>query len=154
MFIYTTVLMRFAIMKKEFIYSLKDIALGAKFILDNMMDFNIVLLDGDMGAGKTTMTKAICEEMRVTDTISSPTFSIVNEYRDSDNEPVYHFDFYRLEDVEEALNIGAEDYFYSGKKCFIEWGSRVENILPDEYILVSLEIESDNKRKIIISYER
>jgi len=105
-----------------------------------------------MGAGKTTLSKAICMQLGVKDSISSPTFSIVNEYRDNKDVPVYHFDFYRINDVEEAVNIGAEDYFYSGHLCLIEWASRVENIIPDDFILVSLAIEGENLRKLTITY--
>ena len=111
-----------------------------------------IFLSGELGAGKTTLTKAICEALGVKDNISSPTFSIINEYADREQNPIYHFDFYRIEDPEEAVNIGTEDYFFSGHLCLVEWASRIENIIPDEFILVSLSIEGSNNRKLTISY--
>ena len=136
---------------KEFIYGLEEIHLAAEFVLSNLNN-NIIILDGQMGAGKTTLSKAICLQKGVKDVISSPTFSIVNEYRDLNNTPIYHFDFYRLNDIEEAIQIGVEDYFYSGNICLIEWASRVENILPDEFIFVSLTNQGENKRKLTKNY--
>ena len=136
----------------EFEFDLASIDKAAKFLLDNLKGNTIVLLDGPMGAGKTTLSKAVCIELGVEDSISSPTFSIVNEYRDSEDKPIYHFDFYRIDDVEEAINIGAEDYFYSGNLCLIEWASRVENIIPDDFILLSLSIEDVHSRKLTITY--
>jgi len=136
----------------EFSYDLDTVPEAAKVVLDNLKSNSIILLDGTMGAGKTTLSKAICMQLGVKDSISSPTFSIVNEYRDNKDVPVYHFDFYRINDVEEAVNIGAEDYFYSGHLCLIEWASRVENIIPDDFILVSLAIEGENLRKLTITY--
>jgi len=138
----------------EFEFDLASIDKAAKFLLDNLKGNTIVLLDGPMGAGKTTLSKAVCIELGVEDSISSPTFSIVNEYRDSGDKPIYHFDFYRIDDVEEAINIGAEDYFYSGNLCLIEWASRVENIIPDDFILLSLSIEDVHSRKLTITYGR
>ena len=137
---------------KEIVYSLDTINSAVQFLVENLNNNKIVILDGDMGAGKTTLSKALCLHLGVKDNISSPTFSIVNEYRDKNDKPIYHFDFYRIEDVEEAINIGAEDYFYSGNICLIEWASRVENIIPDDFILVSLSIEGDDSRKLTISY--
>ena len=136
----------------EHIYSLEEIKSAADFVLNNLNGNKILLLDGVMGAGKTTLSKAICEAKGVADNISSPTFSIVNEYKDAENKSIYHFDFYRINDVEEAVNIGAEDYFYSSNLCLIEWASKIEKIIPDEFILVSLSIEADNKRKLTLNY--
>ena len=139
---------------EEFKYSLESIKEAADFILKRLKENKIVLLDGDMGAGKTTLSKALCLGLGVEDAINSPTFSIVNEYRDGNNQPIYHFDFYRIDDVEEAVNIGAEDYFYSGNLCLIEWASRIENIIPDDFILVSLTIDGEHSRKLTITYGR
>jgi tRNA threonylcarbamoyladenosine biosynthesis protein TsaE len=112
----------------------------------------IWLFEGNMGAGKTTLIKEVCRQLQVEDTVQSPTFSIVNEYRTQKGQPVYHFDFYRINEVEEAVHIGVEDYFYSGDWCFIEWPSKVESILPDEYLLVEIKVESvDNCREILLS---
>jgi tRNA threonylcarbamoyladenosine biosynthesis protein TsaE len=111
----------------------------------------ICLFEGEMGAGKTTFIKEICRQLGVVDTVQSPTFSIVNEYRTSDDELVYHFDFYRIEEPEEAVQIGAEEYFYSGALCLIEWPSKVEAILPDECLQIKLEVEKDSSRNILIN---
>lgn len=107
--------------------------------------------EGEMGAGKTTLIKAICEVLGVEDTVQSPTFSIVNEYRTHSGLPVYHFDFYRIKDVEEAVHIGAEEYFYSADLCLIEWPSKVEPILPDCFLKVSIEADKDFSRNILLS---
>ncbi len=109
------------------------------------------LLEGVMGAGKTTLSKAVCKEMGVADVVQSPTFSIVNEYRTRDNEPVYHFDFYRIGDVEEAIQTGAEDYFYSGALCLVEWPSKVEAILPDTYLHIQINVDKDSGRNILLT---
>jgi len=104
----------------------------------------IFLLKGDMGAGKTSLVKELCLELGVQDHISSPTYSIVNEYMGNSN-PIYHFDFYRLENTKEAFNIGAEDYFFSNNYCFIEWPDLVINLLPssDKYVCIDIFVEED-----------
>lgn len=111
----------------------------------------VYLFEGDMGAGKTTLIKELCKQLGVTDTVQSPTFSIINEYRTPQGRPVYHFDFYRIETVEEAVQIGAEEYFYSGELCLIEWPSRVAEILPDDCLEVKIEVANDSSRHILIS---
>ncbi|WP_017731824.1 tRNA (adenosine(37)-N6)-threonylcarbamoyltransferase complex ATPase subunit type 1 TsaE [Nafulsella turpanensis] len=111
----------------------------------------IWLFEGSMGAGKTTLIKEICLRLGVEDTVQSPTFSIVNEYRAEGDEPVYHFDFYRIKEVAEALQIGAEEYFYSGHYCLIEWPSKIEEILPEQYLQVQIEVNEDNSRTILLS---
>ena len=104
---------------------------------------------GKMGAGKTTFVKAICEEMGVTDVVNSPTFSIVNEYHtEPDDELIYHFDFYRIKKLDEAYDMGAEDYFYSGNLCLIEWPELVEAILPEDTVCVSIE-EIENGQRVV-----
>ena len=110
------------------------------------------LFIGEMGAGKTTLIKKICQELEVLDQVSSPTFSIVNEYLTQVNETVYHFDFYRLEDIEEAVNIGAEDYFFSGHLCLIEWPQIIANLLPDKYMTIEIEELLTGERKIILKH--
>lgn len=109
------------------------------------------LFFGEMGAGKTTLIKAICEAWGVIDTVSSPTFSLVNEYRNREKQAFYHFDFYRIKDEEEAWDIGTEDYFYSGDYCFVEWPERIEGLLPEEFIRIDVEAGEDNSRRIYIS---
>ena len=102
---------------------------------------------GSMGAGKTTFTKALCECLGVCDTVNSPTFAIVNEYADEQGDIVaYHFDFYRLKSVAEAIDMGAEDYFYSGAYCFLEWPELVEDLLPEDTVQVSLTEQADGSR--------
>ncbi|TGE24589.1 tRNA (adenosine(37)-N6)-threonylcarbamoyltransferase complex ATPase subunit type 1 TsaE [Hymenobacter aquaticus] len=107
---------------------------------------SIVVLEGEMGAGKTTFTKALCRALGVADEVSSPTFALVNEYRDGQNRPIYHFDFYRIEDPSEAENIGALEYFDSGYLCLIEWPSRVEALLPPKRLLVTLTVTGPESR--------
>lgn len=120
----------------------------AKKIISFAGDERVWIFEGDMGAGKTTLIKAICKEFNIEDNVTSPTFSIVNEYRNADDEPFYHFDFYRIEDEEEAAAIGTDEYFYSGNYCFIEWPSKVSALLPDHILTIELSIEDTNKRLI------
>ncbi|MCU0447818.1 MAG: tRNA (adenosine(37)-N6)-threonylcarbamoyltransferase complex ATPase subunit type 1 TsaE [Microscillaceae bacterium] len=94
--------------------------------------------EGEMGAGKTTLIKALCHELGVKDTVQSPTFSVVNEYQTTQGKPIYHFDFYRLNNAEEALDLGYEEYFYSGNYCFVEWGSKIEDLFPPQYLKISI----------------
>lgn len=100
---------------------------------------------GQMGVGKTTLIKEICTALGVKDTVCSPTFAIVNEYMSGEDEPVYHFDFYRLKSVAEAYDIGYEEYFYSGNYCFTEWTEKVEELLPDHYVRVDLQEEEGRR---------
>lgn len=133
--------------------SLEDLPQAATALLSFLKgrEERICLFEGEMGAGKTTFIKEICRQLGVTDTVQSPTFSIINEYRTREGRPVYHFDFYRIEEVEEAAQIGAEEYFYSGELCLIEWPSKVAPILPDACIQVYIEVARDNSRNILIS---
>lgn len=109
---------------------------GAKFFV----------FEGEMAAGKTTFIKVFCSLLGVNEVVSSPTFSIVNEY-ESANGPIHHFDFYRLKNLQEAFDIGYEEYFYSGDYCLIEWPQKVEELLPESYIKVSMEITGEHSRK-------
>jgi tRNA threonylcarbamoyladenosine biosynthesis protein TsaE len=102
-----------------------------------------------MGAGKTTLIKELCKQLQVTDQAASPTFSIVNEYH-SPQGNVYHFDFYRLKEEQEALDLGYEEYFFSGNYCFIEWPEKIPNLLPEEVVSVTIELGEKNERKIRI----
>ena len=104
---------------------------------------------GKMGAGKTTFIKAMCQELGVSDTVTSPTFSLVNEYRsDTTGELIYHFDFYRIKKLDEVYDMGYEDYFYSGALCFIEWPELIEELLPADAVKVTIEEEPDGTRTI------
>lgn len=107
------------------------------------------VFEGDMAAGKTTLIKTFCAHLGVKDVVSSPTFSIVNEY-ESPNDVVYHFDFYRLKNVQEAFDIGYEEYFYSGHYCLVEWPQKIEELLPERYIKVEIAI-GENERTFTFS---
>ena len=104
---------------------------------------------GEMGAGKTTFIKAICEQLGVTEVINSPTFAIINEYRsDTTGELIYHFDFYRINKLSEAEDLGVGDYFYSGALCFIEWPEKIEELLPDDVVNVTIREQADGSRTL------
>lgn len=129
------------------IKSLDQIDQVAEAFLVLTHDYPVIAFNGQMGAGKTTFIKALCKKLDVVDEVNSPTFAIINEYATKWSELVYHFDFYRLKDLKEAMNIGAEDYFFSGNKCFIEWPDVVDDILPDNYLRVDI-VELDGKREL------
>ena len=105
---------------------------------------------GNLGAGKTTLIKLICEQLKVIDSISSPTYPIINEYKTTDNKIIYHIDLYRLKSIEEAMNIGIEDYLFSDNLCFIEWPDNFESILPDNHIKIKIT-KFDDYREIVLS---
>lgn len=108
----------------------------------------IILFNGEMGVGKTTLIKQLCKSLGVEDATSSPTFSLVNEYYTSNNQIVYHFDFYRLNKETEALDMGVDDYLYSGNWCFIEWSEKIESLIPEEHSTVTIELLTDGKREL------
>ena len=114
-------------------------------MLEVFRDDRFFAFFGKMGVGKTTLIKELCAVLGVKENVCSPTFAIVNEYSDSEGEPVYHFDFYRLKSVAEAYDIGYEEYFYSGCYCFTEWTEKVEELLPERYVRVEIE-ERDGVR--------
>jgi len=130
----------------EFITDYEGIKATAKEIHNLIKDKSIVAFYGSMGAGKTTLIKAICDVMGVENTVTSPTFSIVNEYYTKDKQIVYHFDFYRIENISEAYDFGYEEYFDSGNLCLIEWPEKIEELLPLESISINIEILDDGKR--------
>lgn len=111
----------------------------------------IILFNGEMGVGKTTLIKQLCKNLGVQDATSSPTFSLVNEYYTSDNQIVYHFDFYRLNKETEALDMGVDDYLYSGNWCFIEWSEKIASLLPEETSTITIELLADGKRELKLS---
>ncbi|HEY1023764.1 MAG TPA: tRNA (adenosine(37)-N6)-threonylcarbamoyltransferase complex ATPase subunit type 1 TsaE [Sphingobacteriaceae bacterium] len=123
------------------------LAAAAQQLLEFAGDKKVFLFEGDMGAGKTTFIKSLCEQLGSADVVSSPTFSIVNEY-DYPEGLIYHFDFYRLKSEAEAYDLGYEDYFYSGNYCFIEWPSKVENLWPGNALMVNIRVTGENKREI------
>ena len=122
----------------------------ARQFIDHLGEHTVFALNGKMGAGKTTFIKAICEVMGVKETVNSPTFSIVNEYEAADGRIIYHFDCYRINKVQEALDLGAEEYLYSGNLCFIEWSENIAPLLPDSLVNVDIEETENGKREITI----
>ena len=128
------------------IKDISEIAEAAKKFVAAMGNRTVFAFYGKMGAGKTTFIKAVCEELGVQDVINSPTFAIVNEYMDGEGEPIYHFDFYRIKNQQEVLDIGYEDYVYSGNVCFMEWPELIEKLLPDDAVKVTIEEEEDGRR--------
>ncbi len=130
-------------------YNLNEINKIAKYVI-TLAEHKVLLFNGEMGVGKTTLIKEICKELGVEDVSHSPTFSLVNEYQTCNNEIVYHFDFYRIEDENEAYDIGVEDYFYSGNWCFIEWSENVKNLLPLDATIINIVLTENEKREITI----
>ena len=129
------------------IEKLDNIREAAKQFIANIGDSTVFAFYGNMGAGKTTFVKAVCEELGVDDVITSPTFSIVNEYRsEQTGELIYHFDFYRVKKIEEVYDMGFEDYFYSGALCLIEWPELAEEVLPDDTVIVHIDEQEDGTR--------
>ena len=111
----------------------------------------VILFHGEMGVGKTTLIKQLCKTLGVTGVTSSPTFSLVNEYEADDNQMVYHFDFYRLNKEEEALDMGVDDYLYSGNWCFIEWAEKIPNLIPEVHSVITISLLADGKRSLTLS---
>ncbi|MDD2513632.1 MAG: tRNA (adenosine(37)-N6)-threonylcarbamoyltransferase complex ATPase subunit type 1 TsaE [Proteiniphilum sp.] len=132
------------------INDITQIRAAAKTFLREMEGHKVFAFYGAMGAGKTTFIKALCEELGVKETVASPTFAIINEYRDREGASVYHFDFYRINKLEEAFDFGYEDYFYSGSLCLIEWPELVEEVLPEETIRIAIR-ETDHGHRIVES---
>jgi tRNA threonylcarbamoyladenosine biosynthesis protein TsaE len=127
------------------------LAYMANKMLATFKNSRVFIFSGILGSGKTTFIKYICKELGVTAGISSPTFSLVNEYQCVNGSVVYHFDFYRIRDVQEAYDIGYEEYFYSGNYCFIEWPEKIPGLVPTDAVEVNIEILSDGKRNIYAS---
>ena len=130
----------------EYVYNLANINKASKLVIDNIKT-TVVRIDGKMGAGKTKIISNICMQLGVKEVITSPTFSLINIYQSS-NGPIYHFDFYRLQNSNEALDIGIEEYLESGNVCFLEWAEKIENHLPLNYDHYILRVLNDTTRKI------
>ena len=146
-------------METETIYLLPDVGalpeVAQQFIQEVLPWGDVFAFYAPMGTGKTTFIKALCEELGVTDVINSPTFSIINEYRaEPSGKLIYHFDCYRLEELSDALSLGAEDYLQSGALCFIEWPEVIEDILPADTVHVTLEELEGGVRKLTARYRR
>lgn len=129
-------------------FNLEDISAAADAFIAAMGSNRIFAFRGGMGAGKTTFIAEVCRRLGADDDSGSPTFSILNEYLSDSGEPIFHFDFYRLESPQEALDMGAEDYFYSGHLCFMEWPERLGSLIPEETVFVDIEENPDGSRSI------
>jgi tRNA threonylcarbamoyladenosine biosynthesis protein TsaE len=134
----------------EIVFTLDELELVAQKVIDQHPS-KVILFHGEMGVGKTTLIKQLCKTLGVTSTTSSPTFSLVNEYEKIDNQVVYHFDFYRLKNEMEALDMGADDYFYSGNWCFIEWAEKIPSLIPDEHAVIIIELVENGKRHLTLT---
>ena len=130
------------------IKNLADIDRAAEEFLEKIGDHRIIAFFAPMGAGKTTFTTALCRRLGVGDSVCSPTFTIVNEYMTGSGDPVYHFDFYRINKVAEALDIGFYDYMDSGSLCLIEWPENIEELLPEETLRVRIDVNEDGCRTL------
>ena len=128
-------------------YSLKNISKVSQKIVENIKH-KIIVFEGEMGSGKTTLIKSICKKINTKDDVSSPTFSLINEYK-SQNSIIYHFDFYRIKNVNEAYDFGANEYIDSGRLCLIEWGFKIKEMLPEQYHIIKIKKISKNLRELI-----
>lgn len=126
-------------------YYLQDIEKIAQQIIDSNPQ-KVILFNGEIGAGKTTLIKTLCKTLGVQDATSSPTFSLVNEYEIPNNQFVYHFDVYRLKTQSEALDMGIDEYLYSGNWCFIEWAEKIPDLIPDAHSVITISVLEDEKR--------
>lgn len=133
---------------KEIICTLDNMAAAAAEFLDAVGDNRLIAFHGHLGAGKTTFIKALCDLLGVGDNVCSPTFTIVNEYRAADGQSVFHFDFYRIDDLREAQDLGLEEYFFSGCFCLMEWPEKIADLLPEEVLDVEIEPIDQNTRRI------
>lgn len=130
--------------------SLAELPVVAQQLSDFAGSEKVFIFEGDMGAGKTTFIKNFCKHLGIEDVVSSPTYSIVNEYESPDG-PVFHFDFYRIKDIREAYDLGYEEYFYGSGICLIEWPERVEELLPENYIKVEINVLAEDRRLFKLS---
>jgi len=131
--------------------SVSDLKQIAEKLIEQFGAKRVIAFYGEMGVGKTTLIKELCIVLGVTEIANSPTFSIVNEYVGAENKSIYHFDFYRIEKEEEVYDLGYEDYFYSDNFCFVEWPEKIPNLLPEDVVKVTLELDDENNRLISIA---
>ena len=137
-------------MKKIAIESLSELPKVAEAVLGELRGRSVVLFRGPMGAGKTTLISRIAAALGAEDTVTSPTFALVNQYEGEGGRRIYHFDFYRINNVEEALDLGYEEYFYSGELCLVEWPEKIESLLPDDAMNVRIDVPDEDERVISI----
>lgn len=137
-------------MKKIEIESLSDLPKVADAVLGELHGRSVVLFRGPMGAGKTTLISRIAAALGAQDTVTSPTFALVNQYEGEGGRRIYHFDFYRINTLEEALDLGYEEYFYSGDLCLVEWPEKIEPLLPDDAVAVTITVGEDEERGFVI----
>jgi tRNA threonylcarbamoyladenosine biosynthesis protein TsaE len=131
------------------IKTIEELPNAAEFLMEEIKNHRICAFYGEMGAGKTTLIKEICKKLEVTDQVNSPTFSIINEYHTKTGEVVFHFDFYRLKNEEELLDLGYEDYLFSGNICLIEWPEKIEDYLPPEACRIQIAVKPNGTRVIM-----
>ncbi len=134
-------------------YSLAEVNQIAKIVVEKGKNYPIWVFEGEMGAGKTTLIKAVGEILGIVGDVHSPTFSIVNEYINSEQKTIYHFDFYRIKNPEEALDFGVEEYFDSGNLCLLEWAENIKPFLPDTYFKIEIKQNDFAKRNILLTDE-
>jgi tRNA threonylcarbamoyladenosine biosynthesis protein TsaE len=127
---------------------LKALDTVARELINQFSDHRIFAFYGKMGAGKTTFIQSVCKFLETDDNVTSPTFALINEYKTREQKSIFHFDFYRINDIEEAFDLGYEDYLYSGNYCLIEWPEMIEPILPENIVIVKIEVTEDGVRNI------
>lgn len=137
-------------MKELTIDSLEGLQSVAEAVIESLDGRNVVAFCGAMGAGKTTLISAIMEYLGSADTVTSPTFALVNQYGTAAGDVVYHFDFYRINRIEEVFDMGYEEYFYSGDLCLIEWPELIEDLLPEDAMVVKIDVLSPTRRRFTI----
>ncbi len=134
----------------DVLFTLSQIKTAAASFLNEVKNSNVVALHGEMGAGKTTFVHAVCDELGVQNTVSSPTFSIINEYTTAAGKIIYHLDLYRLKSVQETIDAGVEDCFYSGNLCLVEWPEIAPSLFPNDTVHCYLKVTGNNERKLVI----
>lgn len=135
-------------MYSEKVTTIKLLDKAAKKLIEQFPDQRVFAFYGKMGAGKTTFIQAVCRVLGTSDNVTSPTFALINEYKTETGNSIFHFDFYRIKDLEEAYDLGYEDYFYSGNYCLIEWPEKIETLLPQNYVEVKIEVQENGDRLI------
>lgn len=138
-------------MERVIISSLDSIDAAAEEFLRKTGESTIVAFSGDLGAGKTTFIQALCRQLGVDTEVNSPTFALINEYFTRGGESIYHFDLYRIEEVTELFDLGYEEYFYSGARCFIEWPEKASDLIPEDALLVHIKVQPDGTREVIFN---